>query len=134
MGHWACRSPSHLIAEPLGRLGPWEPWDAEAASDPAPADCHLRTAPSTAPPRILTPHHPAMKLITVATCSLNQWALDWEGNRDRVLESIRVAKSRGATIRTGPELEIPGTTCSLTLQECPDRDHVADQLQAMAVL
>jgi predicted amidohydrolase len=75
-----------------------------------------------------------MKLITVATCSLNQWALDWEGNRDRVLESIRVAKSRGATIRTGPELEIPGTTCSLTLQECLDRDHVADRLQAMAVL
>jgi predicted amidohydrolase len=52
----------------------------------------------------------AMKLITVATCSLNQWALDWEGNRDRILESIKVAKSRGATIRTGPELEIPGTT------------------------
>jgi NAD+ synthase (glutamine-hydrolysing) len=51
-----------------------------------------------------------MKLITVATCSLNQWALDWEGNRDRILESIKVAKSRGATIRTGPELEVPGTT------------------------
>jgi NAD+ synthase (glutamine-hydrolysing) len=72
-----------------------------------------------------------MKLITVATCSLNQWALDWEGNRDRILESIRVAKSRGATIRTGPELEIPGTTCSLKhlpSQECLDPDHFTDRL------
>jgi predicted amidohydrolase len=72
--------------------------------------------------------NPAMKLITVATCSLNQWALDWEGNRDRILESIKVAKSRGATIRTGPELEVPGTTCSLKHLTKTDRP------QAMAVL
>lgn len=49
--------------------------------------------------------------ITLATCSLNQWALDFEGNRDRILESILVAKSRGATLRVGPELEIPGYGC-----------------------
>lgn len=49
--------------------------------------------------------------ITVATCSLNQWSLDFEGNRDRILESIRVAKERGATLRVGPELEIPGYGC-----------------------
>ncbi|KAF9914266.1 glutamine-dependent NAD(+) synthetase, partial [Lobosporangium transversale] len=45
-------------------------------------------------------------LITVATCSLNQWALDFKGNVARILESIRVAKERGATLRIGPELEI----------------------------
>lgn len=45
-------------------------------------------------------------LITVATCSLNQWALDFEGNLERILESIRIAKEQGATLRVGPELEI----------------------------
>ncbi|KAH3679911.1 hypothetical protein WICMUC_000654 [Wickerhamomyces mucosus] len=49
--------------------------------------------------------------ITVATCSLNQWALDFEGNRDRILESIKIAKEKGATLRVGPELEITGYGC-----------------------
>ncbi|KAK5781668.1 hypothetical protein RI543_000854 [Arxiozyma heterogenica] len=51
------------------------------------------------------------QLITVATCNLNQWALDFEGNRDRILESIRIAKERGARLRVGPELEITGYGC-----------------------
>ncbi|KAL1741215.1 hypothetical protein HDZ31DRAFT_45915 [Schizophyllum fasciatum] len=51
-------------------------------------------------------------LITLATCvSLNQWALDFEGNLERILTSIRIAKERGATMRVGPELEIPGYGC-----------------------
>lgn len=50
-------------------------------------------------------------LVTVATCNLNQWAMDFEGNRDRIIESIRVAKQRGASFRTGPELEITGYGC-----------------------
>ncbi|KAI5895090.1 glutamine-dependent NAD(+) synthetase with GAT domain-containing protein [Schizophyllum commune H4-8] len=49
-------------------------------------------------------------LITLAT-SLNQWALDFEGNLERILTSIRIAKERGATMRVGPELEIPGYGC-----------------------
>jgi NAD+ synthase (glutamine-hydrolysing) len=32
--------------------------------------------------------------------------LDFEGNLERILESIRVAKEKGATLRVGPELEI----------------------------
>jgi NAD+ synthase (glutamine-hydrolysing) len=32
--------------------------------------------------------------------------MDFEGNAERIIESIRIAKSRGATFRTGPELEI----------------------------
>lgn len=44
---------------------------------------------------------------TLATCSLNQWALDFDGNRDRILESIQIAKEKGASLRVGPELEIP---------------------------
>jgi NAD+ synthase (glutamine-hydrolysing) len=38
--------------------------------------------------------------------SLNQWALDFEGNAERVIESIRIARERGAKLRVGPELEI----------------------------
>ncbi|PWY98312.1 putative QNS1-glutamine-dependent NAD synthetase [Testicularia cyperi] len=49
--------------------------------------------------------------ITVSTCSLNQWALDFDGNRDRILQSIQLAKSAGSRLRVGPELEIPGYGC-----------------------
>ncbi|KAF9052331.1 glutamine-dependent NAD synthetase with GAT domain-containing protein [Hymenopellis radicata] len=49
-------------------------------------------------------------LITLAT-SLNQWALDFQGNLERILQSIAIAKSKGATLRVGPELEIPGYGC-----------------------
>ncbi|CAK4013030.1 glutamine-dependent NAD(+) synthetase [Lecanosticta acicola] len=44
----------------------------------------------------------------VATSQLNQWVLDWEGNRDRIIEAIRTAKSAGATLVLTPELCIPG--------------------------
>jgi len=47
-------------------------------------------------------------LVTVATCSLNQWVLDWEGNLGRIIESIHQAKAAGARLRVGPELEICG--------------------------
>ncbi|CAK4083112.1 unnamed protein product [Aphanomyces euteiches] len=50
-------------------------------------------------------------LLTVATCNLNQWALDFDGNLARVMQSIRTAKQRGATYRLGPELEICGYGC-----------------------
>lgn len=49
--------------------------------------------------------------ITVATCNLNQWALDFEGNRDRIVKSIIEAKKKGASLRVGPELEICGYGC-----------------------
>ncbi|KAI9784269.1 MAG: glutamine-dependent NAD(+) synthetase [Geoglossum umbratile] len=45
-------------------------------------------------------------LITVAACSLNQWALDFEGNTKRIIESIKKAKEAGAKFRVGPELEV----------------------------
>ena len=52
-----------------------------------------------------------MHLVTLATCSLNQWALDWEGNCQRIIESVRVAKAKGAKLRVGPELEVTGYGC-----------------------
>ncbi|KAM4596990.1 glutamine-dependent NAD(+) synthetase isoform 1-T1 [Fundulus diaphanus] len=50
--------------------------------------------------------------VTLATCSLNQWALDFEGNADRILKSIEIAKVNGAKYRLGPELEICGYGCA----------------------
>ncbi|KAI1880261.1 hypothetical protein JX265_001882 [Neoarthrinium moseri] len=52
-----------------------------------------------------------MSFVTVAAASLPSVPLDFEGNRDRILESIRIAKEKGARLRTGPELEIPGYGC-----------------------
>ena len=47
----------------------------------------------------------------LATCNLNQWSLDFEGNTARIIESIEMAKAAGARYRLGPELEIPGYSC-----------------------
>ncbi|KAI9883270.1 MAG: glutamine-dependent NAD(+) synthetase [Watsoniomyces obsoletus] len=63
------------------------------------------------------------QLITVATCSLNQWALDFDGNKDRIIESIRQAKSAGASLRVGPELEITGYGCLDHFLELDLYDH-----------
>ncbi|KAJ2743790.1 glutamine-dependent NAD(+) synthetase [Coemansia sp. BCRC 34301] len=49
--------------------------------------------------------------VTVATCALNQWALDFQGNYERIRASIVQAKEGGARLRVGPELEIPGYGC-----------------------
>lgn len=43
---------------------------------------------------------------TVAVCTLNQWAMDFEGNVERIIQSIEEAKEAGASFRCGPELEI----------------------------
>ncbi|XP_014255127.1 probable glutamine-dependent NAD(+) synthetase [Cimex lectularius] len=51
------------------------------------------------------------RIITVAVSTLNQWALDFEGNLQRILQSINNAKSMAAKYRSGPELEISGYSC-----------------------
>ncbi|KAK9474090.1 uncharacterized protein V1510DRAFT_361679 [Dipodascopsis tothii] len=50
-------------------------------------------------------------LVTIASCALNQWALDFEGNLSRIVQSIVEAKQQGAKLRVGPELEITGYGC-----------------------
>jgi len=47
----------------------------------------------------------------IACCNLNQWALDFEGNKRRIMESLRQAKEQKCTYRLGPELEITGYSC-----------------------
>ncbi|KAJ0977061.1 hypothetical protein J5N97_012535 [Dioscorea zingiberensis] len=52
-----------------------------------------------------------MRLLKVATCNLNQWAMDFDSNLRNIKESISRAKEDGAVIRLGPELEITGYGC-----------------------
>lgn len=52
-----------------------------------------------------------MDLITVATCSLNNWALDLKGNKERIITASRQAKSKGAGLLITPELSITGYGC-----------------------
>eukprot|EP00756_Hemistasia_phaeocysticola_P006332 Hpha_TRINITY_DN13778_c0_g1::TRINITY_DN13778_c0_g1_i5::g.142281::m.142281/K01950/E6.3.5.1, NADSYN1, QNS1, nadE; NAD+ synthase (glutamine-hydrolysing) len=53
----------------------------------------------------------SLRPVVVATCNLDQWALDFEGNLKRIKESIRRAKAAGARLRVGPELETTGYSC-----------------------
>ncbi|XP_011138407.1 probable glutamine-dependent NAD(+) synthetase isoform X1 [Harpegnathos saltator] len=61
------------------------------------------------------------RTVTVAVCTLNQWAMDFDGNHRRILQSIQEAKEAGATYRSGPELEICGYSCE-------DHFHESDTL------
>ena len=67
-------------------------------------------------------------LITLSTCNLNQWALDFDGNVQRILESCRLAKEQGASYRLGPELEICGYGCEDHFLENDTFDHCWESL------
>lgn len=45
-----------------------------------------------------------MAYVTVAAATLPSVPLDFEGNLKRILESIKIAKAKGAKLRTGPEV------------------------------
>ena len=44
--------------------------------------------------------------VTLATCNLLQFNLDWEQNVNRIVASIQEAKKKNARLRVGSELEI----------------------------
>ncbi|KAH9261958.1 NAD+ synthetase [Batrachochytrium salamandrivorans] len=69
--------------------------------------------------------------ITLATCSLNQWALDFSGNYARIQESITLAKTAGACYRLGPELEITGYGCNDHFLEGDTHQHSWEVLQKL---
>ncbi|KAK0413084.1 hypothetical protein QR680_006589 [Steinernema hermaphroditum] len=48
----------------------------------------------------------------VAVATVNNWSLDFEGNFGRILKTCQEAFDQGASIRLGPELEIPGYGCA----------------------
>jgi NAD+ synthase (glutamine-hydrolysing) len=47
----------------------------------------------------------------MSSLNIYRWALDFEGNTQRIIESIQQAKAAGAKLRVGPELEICGYGC-----------------------
>ncbi len=51
-------------------------------------------------------------VVTVATCTLNQCALDFAGNYARIEQSCYLARTTGARVRLGSELEITGYGCA----------------------
>lgn len=55
-------------------------------------------------------------MVRVATCNLNQFALDFEGNVARIKQSVVECRAAGARLRLGPELEIPGYGCEVCVQ------------------
>ena len=42
-----------------------------------------------------------MTLVKVATCNLNQWAMEFDQNLANIMQSIKIAKDMGATLRSG---------------------------------
>ncbi|KAF2842686.1 glutamine-dependent NAD(+) synthetase [Patellaria atrata CBS 101060] len=70
-----------------------------------------------------------VQLVKLATCQLNQWVLDFEGNAARIIESIKHAKEQGATFRLGPELEITGYGCLDHFLENDTYDHSWDMIE-----
>jgi len=67
-------------------------------------------------------------LITVATCNLNQWAMDFDGNLERIWQSCCQAKAAGAVYRLGPELEITGYGCEDHFYETDTVTHAWESL------
>lgn len=54
---------------------------------------------------------PILAVSTLATCQLNQWALDFEDNLERTLPSIKKAKEEKVALYVCLELEIIGYGC-----------------------
>lgn len=52
-----------------------------------------------------------MRAITVCSCNLNQWSLDFVGNKDRILKAVSDARKQGAKLLITPELSISGYDC-----------------------
>ncbi|KAL8053347.1 hypothetical protein ABFX02_05G065100 [Erythranthe guttata] len=72
-----------------------------------------------------------MRLLKVATCNLNQWAMDFDCNMKNIKESISRAKESGAVIRLGPELEITGYGCEDHFLELDTVNHAWDCLKEL---
>lgn len=69
--------------------------------------------------------------VILATCNLNQWALDFDGNLSRIIESITIAKHAGARYRIGPELELSGYSCEDHYFEMDTFMHCEQSLAAL---
>jgi NAD+ synthase (glutamine-hydrolysing) len=64
-----------------------------------------------------------MRALTLGACALNQWAMDFNGNHERIRASIVEAKSKGCRYRLGPELETCGYGCEDHFHESDTEAH-----------
>uniref|UniRef100_A0A915HEJ5 Glutamine-dependent NAD(+) synthetase n=1 Tax=Romanomermis culicivorax TaxID=13658 RepID=A0A915HEJ5_ROMCU len=55
---------------------------------------------------------------TISACTLNLWAMDFQGNLSKILKSITLAKNAGSSLRVGTELEVCGYSCQDHFLEC----------------
>lgn len=72
-----------------------------------------------------------MRLLKVATCNLNNWAMDFDCNMKNIQVSISKAKEAGAMIRLGPELEITGYGCEDHFLELDTVSHAWECLKEL---
>ena len=70
----------------------------------------------------------------LAIATLNQWVLDFEGNYNRIVQSILIAKKGGARYRLGGELEITGYGCEDHFFENDTVLHSWEVLQKLLVI
>jgi NAD+ synthase (glutamine-hydrolysing) len=109
------------LAKTISRIGLERCWSAFhwfrdeysfAAGVGRPTDHFQYIHETSALTRILVPSScTTMRVAILATCNLNQWAMDFEGNLTRIKESIDMSRARGARFRVGPELEVTGYGC-----------------------
>eukprot|EP01035_Chromulina_nebulosa_P007360 gene7360-9938_t len=72
--------------------------------------------------------------VVVSTCNMNQWAMDFDGNLSRIIQSISLAKAQydgRCKFRTGPELEVCGYSCGDHFQELDTYLHCEQSLAAI---
>lgn len=73
------------------------------------------------------------RVAIVSTCAMKQRAMDFPGNLERIVESVRKAKEMGSKYRSGSELEITGYGCGDHFLEADTQRHaweaVAELLQ-----
>uniref|UniRef100_A0A1I7TD81 Glutamine-dependent NAD(+) synthetase n=1 Tax=Caenorhabditis tropicalis TaxID=1561998 RepID=A0A1I7TD81_9PELO len=67
----------------------------------------------------------------VATSTVNNWALDFRGNYERIVKTCSEAAAQGACIRLGPELEIAGYGCADHFFELDTEQHSWEMLSEL---
>lgn len=69
--------------------------------------------------------------VRIASCTLNQSAIDFEGNYLRIVESIRRAHKLGCSYRTCQEMEITGHSCDDHFKEMDTIEHSWEVLEKL---
>lgn len=49
--------------------------------------------------------------VTISSATLNLWSMDFQGNLEKILQSISDAKNSNSKLRVGSELEVTGYSC-----------------------